>query len=119
MKADEITYGGHRFGAFVCSIQSCVFDERPANEVEFFEVLLTEEREGFFYYVDLHARFGWFDHLGKFEKKLTTEDLIEHNARVDALFHKIGMPTWRLARHSIPALEKMCLTASKKAKQKK
>jgi len=108
MKADEITYGTHEFGKFQVSIQSCVHDLRPADEVDFFEVLVLEKRDGALFYIDLHARFGWFDHLGKFERKLVREDLVEHNARVDSFFYKIAMPTWRLARHSIPALEKMC-----------
>lgn len=120
MKEDEITFGEHRFGDFRVSIQACVFDERPANEVSFFEVLVVEDRgDGLLYYVDLHERFGWFKHLGTFERKLQSDDLVEHNARVDALFYKLAQPTWRLGRHSVVRLAKMCADETKRMEKER
>jgi hypothetical protein len=119
VKADEISFGYHTFGNFLVGIQSCVFDTRGADEVEFFEVLVLEQPGN--YYVDLQAdpRFLWFDHFGKFERRLTDVDLVEYNARYSTIFHKIGMPTWKLGRHSVVALERLCLDATKKAKRGK
>lgn len=120
MKEDEIAFGEHRFGDFRVSIQACVFDERPASEVSFFEVLVVEDRgDGLLYYVDLHERFGWFKHLGTFERKLQSDDLVEHNARVDALFYKLAQPTWRLGRPSIVRLAKMCADETKRMEKER
>lgn len=119
MKADEITYGHHDFGMFHVSIQPCVFDSRSADDVGYFEVFVTEPRDGVHYYVDVAERFGWFDHFGKFTRQLTQDDLVEYNSQFNNLFHKIQMPTWKLGRHSVVYLERLCLDATKKAKRGK
>ncbi len=119
MKADEITYGYHNFGMFLVSIAPGAHETRSADEVDFFEVLVQKNADGVRYYVDLSAEFDWFGHLSRFERPLTADDVAEYNDRLSKLFHKIGMPTWTLARRSIPHLERLCLEATKKAKKGK
>lgn len=120
MKADEISFGTHEFGNFRVSIQPCVFETRGADEVSVFEVLVIDvQNPTSHFYVNLHEdpRFAWFKHLTTFERKLTGDDLTEYNAYVNAIFTKLAQPTWQLARHSIPRLEKLCLDATKAAKK--
>lgn len=129
LKASTITYGEHVFGDFVASLQSCVHDERRAEDVEFFTVLLRERRHLGIeppppfvdFYVDIvtDPRFDWWGHLGKFERRLVVEDVVEYNARCADVLHKISMPTFKLARLSILRLERLCLDVTKAARKKK
>jgi len=133
LRDDDIDrYGTYELGDFDVHLAPCMGKEDvKAWDAEFFEALICERRQELGpetdadgivrYHVDLHhdPRFLWFDHLGKFERRLTDEDLAEHNARCASIFHKIERPTWRLARRSILALDKKCRDASKTGKKKK
>lgn len=130
MKDDDIDhYGVYEFGDFDVHLAPCMGKEHVrAEDAAFFEVLVSERRELLDavegstmivrYSVDLHTdpRFLWYDHFGKFERRLTPEDIAEYNARCATMFHKIDRPLWRLARHSIHMLEKKCQGASKPRK---
>lgn len=114
---EKPTYGTHDVGRFTISLAPTAGREHEAAEdCEFFEVLVHENKRGLVFYVDLarDERFDWFGHLGKFERRLTHDDLVEYNAVFSSRFHKIGMPTWKLARHSLKRLETLCKAESKK-----
>jgi hypothetical protein len=125
MKEGGITFGEHLFGTFAVSISSC--DGRSAEVSDFFEVLVHERRDMGIeppppyvsIYVDIVSdpRFQWWSHLGKFERHLTADDVVEYNRRCADVFHKIEMPTFKLARHSIPRLERLCLDITKAARK--
>lgn len=125
--ADSITYGTHEVGDFAVSVAPAAGHEAAdPDDCDFFEVLVHEvkfrgsEVPGAMpFYVNIAAdgRFDWFGHFGKFERRLTHDDLVEYNACYSALFHKIAMPTWKLSRHSMKRLFDLCRKASKKAKK--
>lgn len=115
---DKPSYGTHDVGRFSISLAPPAGREHlDADDCEFFEVLVHERRGGIIFYVDLarDARFDWFGHLGKFEQRLTYDDLVEYNAVCVVRFHRIGMPTWKLGRHSLKRLLSLCKAANKKA----
>jgi hypothetical protein len=119
---DKIAYGTHEVGDFTISLAPTHGrEEKTADDCDFFEVLVLERKFGTSFYVDIGAdqRFDWFGHLGKFDRRLTHDDLVEYNARCSMVFHKIAMPTWKLGRYSIkPRLVDLCKAASKKSKKK-
>lgn len=115
---EKPSYGMHEVGRFSISLAPVAGREHMnAEDCEFFEVLVHERKGGIIFYVDLagDARFDWFGHLGKFERRLTHDDIAEYNAAFSTRFHKIGMPTWKLARTSLKRLEALCKAANKKA----
>ena len=88
---DKPSYGTHDVGRFSISLAPPAGREHlDADDCEFFEVLVHERRGGIIFYVDLarDARFDWFGHLGKFEQRLTYDDLVEYNAVCVVRFHK-------------------------------
>lgn len=93
------------------------------ESASFFEVLVSEVKDARHYYVHLQddPRFAYFGWMGKFEAKLSDSDLHEHNAYVDAVFVKLGQPTWKLHRQSIARLFRRCedLTREAKSQRKK
>ncbi len=107
MKAEDVEPGQFKAGHFVFSIQKPVF---VIGDTDFFEVLLTQKKDGFLYYVHIveDTRFDFFGHLRTFTKKLTEYDLIEYNSYVSTVFHKSTMPTFKLHRHSIVELVERC-----------
>jgi hypothetical protein len=118
VKADEIECGNHKAGRFLIGIQRCVFDTADLDDATFFEVLLTEANA----YVHLveDPRFAWFAWVPLFERCMSTDDRIEYNSYVNVNYpHKLAMPTWKLSRHSIVHLFKLCqgMKAEKKAKK--
>jgi hypothetical protein len=120
VKADEITVGQHQAGDFVLIVSRCVFDARPIEAATYFEVLLVEVKDGRHFYVNLQEdpRFGYFGWLGKFERKIVDSDMVEHNAYVDVLFVKLAQPTWKLHRHSIARVHRLCEELTKAARKK-
>lgn len=120
MKPDEVTTGQHPAGDFVLIISRCVFDDRPIEAAAYFELLLIEAKDGRHYYVNLQEdeRVGYFGWLGKFERKVVDSDLVEHNAYVDAIFVKLSQPTWKLHRHSIARVHRLCEELTKAARKK-
>ena len=119
MKADEIDVGTHVVGAFVLIISRCAHDSRSVEDADYFEVLFLEPKDGMNHYVHLHEdpRFDYFGHFGKFERLLSDIDLVEHNAYVNARFVSLKQPTWKLHRHSISRLVKLCEALTKAAKK--
>lgn len=114
---DKVTSGTHKVGDFSIGIAQAMGHEADDDDdCDYFEVLVHECRDGLPYYVDIQAdlRFDWFGHYGKFERRLTHDDIVEYNARYSAIFHKIAMPTWKLSRHSIKRLFDLCKKASKR-----
>jgi hypothetical protein len=105
----DFEIGVNKRGRFFISVQ------RAHKGV--FYVLVTEVTDRH-YYVHLvnDPRFAWLawaSELPKFERKLTEDDLVEHNGYVDVLFHKIAMPLLRLTSHSVQRLCDLCERLSK------
>ena len=112
--------GMNEEGRFRISVQ-------PSSVRGVYEVLVLEvkspERH---YYVHLanDPRFAWFSwtaEVGKFERKLSEDDLIEYNGYVDVVFHKIGHPLFKLTTRSVERLVDLCerLTKAEKKAAKK
>lgn len=120
MKADEIECGNHRAGRFLIGIQRCVFDTSDLEGAPFFEVLITESdvrlgdgpfRHDGRSYIHLveDPRFAWFAWLPVFERGMSVDDRIEYNSYVNVAYpYKLVMPTWKLSRHSVVHLFKLC-----------
>ena len=116
-KDKDFDFGRNEVGTFIVLLTPAFgCEEWEAENCPFFEILVHERKDGVEYYVDVAGdpRFDWFGHMRSFERPLTQDDLVEYNSMVGTKFHKIAMPTWKLANHSIPRLLDLCRKASKK-----
>lgn len=120
MKPEDVTTGVHDAGAFEIIVSRCVFDQASVEDAKFFEVLVHERRPGdpLLYNVNIvqDERLAWFAWMHSFERPVNDEDVVEFNAHASSVFHKIGMPTYKLSRRSIVRLHERCVQLSKKRK---
>ncbi len=116
MKDENLTFGIHRVGIFLIGLRPCVFDERSATNVDFFEVMVAESigKNLPNYYVHLieDERFLWFSWMAKFGRPLRTEEVIEYNSYIQR--KAVLMPTWKLSRMSVRNLFDMSLKIKRK-----
>lgn len=116
MKLEDITTGTFPVGKFSLVISSPVF-QTETPELNFFELHITEDVEGWQTYIHLHTdeRFLWFQHLSEFARRLLLEDLVEYNSY--QLRQKLVQPTWLLSRASLVSIFEKCQALSKKKKK--
>lgn len=107
MKAEEVVIGGYDVGAFHLSV--CVLPWQTDND--YFHCLLTEQTNIHLLYIHLDddGRFGLFQHMRAFTRKISEIDMIEYNAHVGSVFHKIAMPTFLLHRNTIAEVYNTCV----------
>jgi hypothetical protein len=119
VKPESVTTGKLEVGVFEIIISRPVFREEATEDLKFFQVLVHRKEDNLLLYVNLAEEEGFaiFQHLQVFSRKLTEIDLVEYNARVSSVFHKIGMPSYLLSRHTIAGLFDTCQTLSKKIKK--
>jgi hypothetical protein len=114
----DLHFGVTRVGLFRFSLQPPVFDERPADEVSFFEVMVSEPRsakpdsDAFYTHLVEDPRFALFSSFGKFDRPLRTEEVIEYNTYL--LRMKLLQPTWKLSRHTVSELMDVAAKAKRK-----
>lgn len=124
MKLEDIEPGIQKFGPFTISIHRPVFEKLANDNLNYFEVLVTQEDNlvpGFIYYINLvtDERFLHFKFMQTFSRPISNDDMVEFNSHASSVFHKIGMPTFKLSRRSILNLMDECYLLAKKIKKNK
>jgi hypothetical protein len=109
---EDVVVGQHVAGAFTILVSRCVFETCSDEDAKFFSVLVHERRPNdpllYNVYLMQDERFAWFTWMQTFERFANDEDVVEFNAHVWNVFHKIGMPTYKLSRRSIVRLFERC-----------
>ena len=118
MKIEDVCCGDFIVGDFRLIVSRCVFEKTMQEDANFFEVLVHERRPNdpllYNVYLMQDERFAWFSWMQAFERIANDEDVVEFNSHVRSVFHKIGMPTYKLSRRSIVRLFEKCQQLSKK-----
>lgn len=115
MKADELEFGTFRSGPFIIYVGPVAFDKRPAAQLDYFSVMVSQPIKGEnapSYYINLVDDLGWFSWMAKFEKPLRSEEVVEYNYYL--MIKNSLMPVWKLSRHSVIELLELCRKAKRK-----
>lgn len=113
MKDKELRYGIHKAGKFIFNISKLLLDNSSANEVSFFEVLVSENKLMYTCYIDLvqDERFGLFSNFIKYDRVVRADEIVEYNAYIHRRYSNphsnpnkrelCSMPLWRLSRSTL------------------
>lgn len=115
MKPDELKFGTFRSGPFLIYVGPPVFDKRPADQLDYFSVMVSQPVKGEnapSYYIHLVADLGWFSWMAKFERPLRAEEIQEYNYYLT--IKGSLMPVWKLSRYSVIELLELCRKAKRK-----
>lgn len=119
MRGDDIEFGVREIGLFRIQICPCVFETRQAEDVAFFEVMVSERKveDGWSFYTHLveDPRFDFFSFV-RWERTIGgVEELVEFNTYINRK-HNV-QPTWKLSRSAVMDVVEACQKINENAER--
>lgn len=108
-KSTDLRLGTEDYGRFRVTVCRRPFDTAVFEDIEFFEVRVTEQPRNFYVHLVDDPRFGLLSHVGRFERPLTADDVMTYDTYVWR--KQLTMPGWVLSRRAVIDLIDTCKRA--------